>query len=397
MIVLQIHNRYLIRGGEDESREAEARLLRDRGHRVVEYVEDNVRVAALGNWRAAIRTLWSAESYRSVSDLIRRERPDVTVVHNFFPLVSPSVYYASRRQGVPVIQVLRNYRLFCPAATFFRDGQPCELCLGRLLALPGIRHRCYRNRRSATAVVSLMSALHRACGTWRRQVDRYVALSEFARAMCVKGGLPVGAIHVHPNFVHPDPGIGAGDGGYLLYVGRLSPEKGLGTLLDAWRQVKPSTPLKVVGDGPQAATWQSRTRDWTGLEWLGRRSMAETLSLMGHAAALVFPSACYETFGRVAIEAYAKGTPVIASRLGALEELVEDGRTGFLFSHGDASALAGRLQSFLALPPDARAAMRIAARRRYETLYTADRHYEQLMGLLTAVISQAAGQGDAGS
>jgi glycosyltransferase involved in cell wall biosynthesis len=385
MIILQIHNRYLTRGGEDESREAQVRLLPEHGHRVIEYVEDNERVAQLGGWRTAARTLWSAESFRRVDALIRREKPEVTVVHNFFPLISPSVYYASRRHGVPVVQYLRNYRLFCPAATFFRDGHVCELCLGRSLAVPGIRHRCYHQQRSASAVVALMSALHRALGTWRSRVDGYVTLSAFARQKCIEGGLPAHKLTVHPNFVHPDPGPGDGADGGVLFVGRVSPEKGLATLIEAWRQLKLPARLKIIGEGPASAVLRARTAGCNRIEWLGQKRMADTLEAMGRAAVLVLPSECYETFGRVAIEAYARGTPVIASRLGAIGELVEDGRTGFLFEPGNAAALADRLRAVLSLGEPERLAMRKAARTAYETRYTAERHYTLLMDLLTSV------------
>lgn len=385
MIVLQVHNQYLTRGGEDESREAEVRLLREHGHRVIEYVESNERVSELGGVRTAFRTIWSRESYRKIGALIRREKPDVTLVHNFFPLVSPSVYYASRRQGVPVVQYIRNYRLFCPAATFFRDGRVCELCLGRALALPGIQHRCYHDRRSASAVVALMDAVHRVTGTWRTQVDRYVALSDFAKGRCVAGGLPADKLTVQPNFVHPDPGAGDGCGGFILFVGRVAPEKGLATLIEAWRLLKNPVSLKIIGDGPEAPRLHALTRGWVGVEWLGRKTMAETLEVMGQAAVLVLPSEWYETFGRVAIEAYAKGTPVIASRLGAVEELVEEGRTGFLFEPGDAGALADRLREFLAMGEAERAVMRRAARQTFERRYTSERHYSLLMELLTSV------------
>ena len=389
MIVLQIHNRYLTRGGEDESREAEARLLREYGHHVIEYVESNERVAELGGVRTAVRTLWSAESFRKVDALIRSENPEVTIVHNFFPLVSPSVYYASRRHGVPVVQYVRNYRLFCPAATFFRAGRVCELCLRRSLALPGVRYRCYHGRRSVTAVVALMSALHRTVGTWQRRVDCYVPLSEFSRRKCIEGGLPAHKLTVQANFVHPDPGTGDGRGGFILFVGRAAPEKGLSTMIDAWRLLKDPAPLKIIGEGPEATALRARTRGWDGIEWLGPKTMADTLETMGRAAVLVFPSEWYETFGRVAIEAYAKGTPVIASRLGAVEELVEDGRTGFLFKAGDSRALADRLRDFFALGDAERQAMRRAARQAYEARYTAERHYVLLMELLTSVARRA--------
>ncbi len=386
MKILQIHNRYLVRGGEDESREAEVRLLREKGHHVIEYVESNERVAELGNWRTAIRTLWSAESYHKVVSLILHEKPDVLVVHNFFPLISPSVYYAARRYGIPVVQYLRNYRLFCPAAIFFREGKVCELCLGRWLAFPGIWYGCYRNRRMASAVVALMSMLHRVLGSWNLPRVHYVALSEFARKKYVMGGISPAHLSVQSNFLYSDPGMGDGCGNFILFVGRLSPEKGVSTLLNAWRLLKNPIPLKIIGEGAEADVLRGQSLGWDGVTWLGRMSIEGTLAMMGKAAVLVVPSECYETFGRVVIESYAKGTPVIASRIGAVQELVEEERTGFLFDSGDANKLADQLNRFLVLSESERKMMRIAARRTYESHFTADRHYSLLMELLTSVV-----------
>jgi glycosyltransferase involved in cell wall biosynthesis len=202
-------------------------------------------------------------------------------VQNFFPLISPAVYYAARAEGVPVVQTLRNYRLLCSNGLFFRDGHVCEDCLGKTLPWPGVIHACYRESRAGTVPVAAMISIHRALRTWTRMVDVYIALTEFARQKFPEGGLPAKRIVTKPNFVHPDPGPGEGQGGYAMFVGRLSSEKGVGTLLEAWERLGGRIPLKVVGDGPLASRMIEASRKPLGIEWLGRRPLEEVYARMG--------------------------------------------------------------------------------------------------------------------
>ncbi len=382
MRILAVHNLYQIRGGEDECYEAEIQLLRNAGHQVDEYSETNDRIASLSKVQVASKTVWSDEAYHAVKQQLMQHAYDVMHVQNFFPLISPSVYYAAREQGVPVVQTLHNYRLLCPNALFFRDGQVCEDCLGKAIPYPGVVHRCYRESRTASAGVVAMLAFHRAKRTWLEQVDRYIALTEFARQKFIEGGLPAHKILVKPNFVNPDPGIGTGQGGYALYVGRLSVEKGLDTLLAAWEQLPQPLPLKIVGDGPLAAQVTEATQRLPHVTWLGRRPMAEVHALMGDAMFLVFPSKWYETFGRVAIESFAKGTPVIASNIGAIAELVDADRTGLLFEPANSDDLAAKVEALLAHPTKL-AQMRHAARAEFEAKYTAQANYQHLIDIYT--------------
>ncbi len=252
MQVLSIHNSYQIRGGEDESREAEQRLLREMGHSVEVYEENNDRLSSLNAIQLACKTVWSKEAYKTVKQLLARQPHDIVHVQNFFPLISPSVYYAAKSMGVPVVQTLRNYRLLCPNAMFFREGRVCEACIGKAIPLPGVLHGCYRESQTASGAVATMLTVHRLMQTWMQKVDLYIALTEFARQKFIQGGFPEDKIVVKPNFVNPDPGIGEGRGGYALYVGRLSVEKGLDTLLAAWEKLGKQLPLKIVGDGPLA-------------------------------------------------------------------------------------------------------------------------------------------------
>jgi glycosyltransferase involved in cell wall biosynthesis len=381
--VLTVHNRYQHHGGEDESQASHAGLLREHGHTVDELFEDNARVAELGAARVAARTVWSMEGYRRVRAALRRSRYDLIEAHNTFPLISPALYYAAHAEGVPVMQVLHNYRLVCPSATLYRDAHVCEDCLRQPVPWPGVVHGCYRESRAASAAVASMIVGHRLLGTWRRVVDLYVTPTEFTRRKLIEGGLPADRIAVKPHFVHPDPGLGEHRGGYALYVGRLAPEKGLGTLLAAWRQLARPFPLKVVGDGPLAA----RVEAAPGIEWHGSRGRAEVLELMGEASFLVIPSEWYETFGLVAIEAYAKGTPVLASRIGAVAEVVQDGATGRLFEPGRAEELAA-LVDWAVSQPARLTEMGKQARAVYEACYTAERNYQLLLDLYARAIQR---------
>lgn len=385
MKVLSIHNRYLIRGGEDECLDAEVRLLRQHGNQVEVYLDSNERVATLGTWRTAVRTVWSQETYSRARQTLHRASFDLVAAHNTFPLISPSVYYAATAEGVPVVQTLHNYRLLCPDAFFFRDGRVCEDCLGRGVPWPGVVHACYRGSRAATVAVAAMLTIHRAVGTWRGMVDVFIALTEFARQKFIQGGLPADRIRVKPNFVEPDPGIGEHRGDYALFVGRLSREKGIETLLEASRRLGRRVPIKVVGEGTGAALTSSCDGK-TGIEWLGRRPLSEVYDLMGNAAALIVPSKWYEGFPRVIVEAFAKGTPVIGANIGGIAEIVQNEVTGLLFNGGDGEQLAAKIDWAWSHPNDL-AAMGLRARRDFETKYTAERNYQ----ILREIYEYAAG------
>lgn len=386
--VFILHNRYQLRGGEDESTDLEVALLHARGH-MVDFLEvDNRAIAGRQAWRAGLQAVWAPSSYRAVRNRLQAERFDVVHVQNFFPLLSPAVLHAARAASVPVVLALRNYRLLCPNALFFRDGRVCEDCLGRLVPWPGVLHRCYRGSRAATGAVATMLVTHRLLRTWQRTVDVFIALTEFARRKFIEGGLPADRIVVKPNFVDPDPGPGPHDGGYALFAGRLSVEKGVRTLLAAWERLGPGIPLKIAGDGPLAGEVARACERNPQIEWLGAQPLDRVHALMGAAALVIAPSEWYETFGRVIVEAYAKGTPVVASDLGAMAELVEDGRTGLRFRPGDPGDLAAKVE-WAWMHRRELAEMGREARREYEEKYTAERNYEQLMAIYRMAIERA--------
>ncbi len=374
MRILTAHNYYLEPGGEDQVFRSEAHLLEDRGHAVLRHSVDNRRAIGMSRLRIAASAVWNRSSGHEFRSLMAAHRPEVVHFHNTFPLLSPACYDAAREGGAAVIQTLHNYRLLCPGALLERGSGPCESCVGRQLAWPGILHGCYRSSRAATAALAGMTAVHGAAGTWSRAVDVYVALTRFARARFVEGGLPAAKIVVKPNFVWPDPGRGAGRGGYALFAGRMSEEKGLATLAAAWKLLDGAPPLKAAGDGPLAGTLTGVP----GVEWLGRRTREDVFGLMQEASFLVFPSLCYEGLPMAVLEAFACGLPVIASRRGAMAEVVEDGRTGLLFRPSDAADLAATV-AWAATHPTELSRMRREARAEFESRYTAGLNYQALI------------------
>ncbi|MEJ2288868.1 MAG: glycosyltransferase family 4 protein [Deinococcales bacterium] len=377
MRVLLIHDYYQQRGGEDEVFEAERDLLTEHGHAVTVRSMHNDAIGAVAGVGLAAAAIWNRSAYRDVERIVRKTRADVVHVHNTFPMTSPAVLAGARAAGARVVQTLHNYRLLCPAATFFRDGRVCEDCSGRPIPWPSVQHACYRTHRSATAVVGTMLTVHRLLGTYRRHVDRFIAPTFFSRTKFVAAGLPPERVAVKPHFLRRDPGAGSGHGGYALYVGRLSAEKGVPTLVRAWSRAG-APPLKIVGDGPLSPAVRALAGRSDSVAWLGSRSRAEVDALLAEAALLVAPSEGYETFGLSVIEALAHGTPVVATDHGALAEAVEPGRTGRLVPAGDDASLLQTVAELLANPADL-TAMRPEARNAFERRYTAEANHERLM------------------
>ena len=383
MKILLIHNAYQQRGGEDAVVTAEARLLEERGHDVIFYLRHNDELRNRGPFgviSAGIETIWAKDSYRELKELLLQEKPEVAHFHNTVPLISPAAYYACSEAGVPVVQTLHNYRLLCPGGQFLRNGQVCEACLGRTVSWPGVAHACYRDSRPATAAVSAMLTVHRILGTWQRKVDVYVALTEFARNKFIQGGLPAERIVVKPNSVDLDCGERTAGSEYALFIGRHSKEKGLRILIEAWRRWRERIPLRIVGDGPlrREIEQEAERHGMACISFLGQLPPDETREQMRGARFLLFPSIWYEGFPLTVAEAFACGVPVVCSRLGPLEEIVEDGRTGLHFHAGDPEDLAAKAGWAWTHPAEMEEMGR-AARREYESKYTPERNYEALL------------------
>ena len=375
--VLLVHNRYQRRGGEDAVVDAEAALLQQHGHAVARYERHNDDADTLSAAHLARDTLWSTRTARELRALAQRFRPDVVHVHNSFALISPSAHATAHALGLPVLQTLHNFRLLCPQATLLRDGRPCTVCVGRV-PWRAVWHRCYRASAPHSAALATLLQLHRLRGTWQRDVTLFIALNRWCADTFVRGGLDAQRLRIKPHFVDlPAPPDGPRQG--LLWVGRLSAEKGTALLARAAALRPGAAPVRVLGDGPE----RQRLQGLPGLQLLGEASPDAVRREMQRASALLLPSLAAESFPRTLVEAFACALPVIASRAGALPELVADGRTGWLFD-ADAPDAAEQLAACLQradAQPDTLRALGRAARQHQQRHWSGEANHRQLCAL----------------
>ncbi|MGE0143729.1 MAG: glycosyltransferase family 4 protein [Planctomycetota bacterium] len=385
MRILLVHNRYLQRGGEDAVFEAERDLLRDAGNEVFEHVLSNADTVRMNRVQLAVSAIWSRRSRRAIAQIVRDRSIDVVHFHNIQPLVSPAAFGAARRAGAAVVATLHNYRPVCPSATLFRDGQVCTECVGRKLALPAIQHRCYRSSRASSAVVAATNAVHRALGTWQRDVDAFLALTEFQRNL-LSGVIPAEKTAIVPNFLVRSPWANLeGTRSGVLFVGRLSEEKGIRTLLAALRVLPAHVKIRVIGTGPLGNEVAAAAAADPRLIAVGLRNAEQVLDEMRKAAVLAVPSLWFEGMPMTIVEAFGCGLPVVASDLGGLPSIVEHGVNGELFRPGDPGALAAAIMRSVT---DRRLllARSRAARVTFESRFTADAHYRALCVVYSAAI-----------
>ena len=379
--LLVLHSYYRQRGGEDEVFDAECGLLERMGHQVLRHVVDNQTAVGMGRLALATRTVWNSEGFDAVTDILQRDRPDLVHVHNTFPIMSPAVVHAVYRQKIPCVVTLHNFRIFCAQGSFLRDGRECTKCEGRRVGIPGVLHACYRNSRAASAALVASNATHRRLGTWTRLVDAFVAPSEFVAGRLTRLGLPEEKVHVKGHFLDPDPGVAAGpqhEVGPVTFVGRLNHQKGIPTVIEAWRGRDWLPRLQIVGDGELADDVRALERAQDNVVMMGQQPLQAVLDLLGGSSLLLAPFLGHETFGRVVMEAYSRGTPVLTTGAGALQELVVDGSTGFRFRAGDANSLVRTLREIVEAP-GVLGSMRVAARRMYEDRFAGPVNYRRLM------------------
>lgn len=384
MRILLVHERYRQRGGEDVVVETEQALLATRGSEVATLIDDNARIGDSSSLRLAAGTIWSREGYGMVSRAIAEHRPDILHVHNTFPLLSPSIYYAARSHGVPVVQTLHNFRLMCANGFMLRGGKACDLCLERTVKWPAVLHGCYRDSRMASAAVAAMAGVHHGIGTWRNQVDLFLALNPHSRDLFIKGGLPADRVAVcAPAVRDPGPRPAANDDrSGAVFVGRLSPEKGVETLIEAWRGI--DAPLDIIGDGPLA---ERLARDAPPqVRFLGSLTSDAVSTAMTRASILLFPSLCYENFPLAVAEAMAHGLPVLASADSSAVHMISDGETGAFAATGDVAHWRRQLSSLMSRPDHLRQMGR-AARAAFETNFSDTPAYERRMGLYRRVLA----------
>ncbi len=354
MKILFVHDFYQQHGGEDACSQAERLLLESHGNEVILYTRNNSEIAgynALGKLGLLFNAIYSTRTRSEITELVRKHRPRLAYIHNFFPLISPSLYHTLHSLRVPSVQVLHDFRFLCPNGWFYVNGQICERCKHGNYA-HGVLRRCYRDSYVQSAAAAAVMAANRMAGGLKK-INAYICVSEFLKRHFLDAGVPDDKLFVKPNFLDASKIVpNFVPGKYALYLGRLSHEKGIRTLLDAFERV-PGVPLKIVGTGPCEAEVRTRLSqtNLSHVEFVGFKSGEEKWELLRNSSLVIVPSVWYEAFGQVVLEAYAAGKPVIASRIGALQELVDHNRTGLLFAPGVAEELAASVR-FLARNPE---------------------------------------------
>lgn len=384
--ILLLHNRYQIQGGEDVVVAQEAEMLRSFGLSVdvFEITNDGISTVQEKVY-TTVHLAYSSRMREEVRKRIRRFQADVVHVHNFFPRFTPSVYDAAHSEGCGVVQTLHNYRLMCAGGLLFREQKICTECLTRKSVWPALVHRCYRGSAVGTAALTGMVAIHKARGTWRNRVDRFITLTSFARSLFIEhAGLPADRVVVKANVV-PDIGAAAEEKKYALFVGRLSPEKGIGFILRAAKSEAFPLPLVIVGSGPmedevRAAVVPGR------IELLGKKASSEVHSLLRQAKMLLAPSMWHEAGVPLVIgEAFSAGVPVITCRVKPMDSVVEQERNGLLIAPGSERELHSAVAKLHA-DRELWERMRMEARRTYEQLYMPAANFRVLLDIYESTL-----------
>lgn len=407
--------------GEDVVFKNEVELLKKNDIEVITYERHNDDIKDYGLWDKLylpFRNIWSLRTYRELKQLLKKERPEIVHFHNIFYLISPSAYYACKEADVPVVQTLHNFRIFCSNGLLMRNGQVCEECknektgyrswvIGNKFKLikNAIKYGCYRNSRIYSLAIALLEYMHWIKNTWVDKVDAYITLTEFGKRKFIEAGLPAERIFVKPNFLLNPPEPVYSHRNYAVFIGRLSAEKGLDVLINAFQHLSnisnelkatnyqraplayDAFKIKIVGDGPLKSGLEQIVKDNNieGIEFTGKKTFNECMELLKGARFLIMPSICYEGFPMAVRETFACGKPVIASRIGAMAELVEDRKTGLLFEPGNPFDLAKKMKWMIEHKAEC-IEMGRNARKVFEEKYTAERNFEILTGIYEAVL-----------
>ena len=388
MKILFIHNKYQEEGGEDVAFNGEVSLFKQK-HEIFELIFNNDDIVTVTDkLKTSITGFYNFSSARKVKETIAIFKPDVIHIHNLFFTASPSILYAAKKRGVPVIVTLHNYRLICCNALLLRNNTVCELCVNHKLPHYGIKYKCYKNSSIGSAITTGITGLHKYLKTWNKYVDQYISLTEFAKSKFIRSSLLLkeNQITVIPNFVFGNGAPPQIRENFFLYVGRISGEKGIELLLREFSR-ELTHKLIIVGDGPLKHRLEEQYIS-DNILFIGKKGRNEVVDLMSKCKALIFPSVCYEGLPFTILEAFSTGTPVIASRLGAMAEIIKDGISGFHFIPNDKNDLANAIDKFNQLNEKERQAMRKQARLSYEQKYHPEAHYQALLSVYQKAIAQ---------
>jgi len=387
MKILLIHNCYQQRGGEDSTFESEYNLLSKGGNDVEKILFDNKTINSLSDKiTVGFKNVFNRESAKIIEEKITDFQPQIIHIHNFFPLISPSVFFIAKKYKVPIVITIQNYRLICSNALLYRDGHICEDCVNKIIPLNGIIHKCYRDSAMQTAAVTLMTSFHKVAGTWKNKIDKYITVAEFGRDKILNSSLKLAEdqVVVKPNSVED-----FGDGNnkredFFVFIGRLIGDKGIETLLESLNHF--NYKIRIIGDGPLRSRIEDAAQKNKNIEYLGFRDKNFIINTLKKAKGLIFPSLWYEGLPVTIIESFSTGTPVIGSNIGAVTLQITDNYNGFHFCPGDAKDLANRIK-YLSDNEQQLKHLYVNARNTYLEKYTPEKNYEQLISIYSGAIS----------
>lgn len=388
--ILIVHNFYKQSGGEDKVVNEEMKLLSNHGINVSTYFvnNDDIKIKGISNKISlGINTVWSKEQLQLLKTTLKVEKPDIVHFHNTFPLISPSAYYACKQLNIPVVQTIHNYRLACPGALLMRQNEICEKCVSGSL-LNSVKYGCYRDSKLQTLPLTTMLYTHRILNTWNRKVDKFIALTEFSKEKIAQTGIEKGKIVVKPNFIDKKLDFNVEKENYIVFVGRLSREKGTHVLLEAWKKMdgNMNTRLLIIGDGPEQQNLLKQYEQLKNVEFLGKLDNYKILDIVSRAKYLIIPSLWYEGFPMTIVEAYSVSTPVISSNIGSLKEIVKNEFTGFHFENNNIDDLGKVLLKALKYPRYNQLVNNVD--KLFEEKYTSEKNYLLLMSIYNQVLKE---------
>lgn len=397
MKIVIVHNQYKSRGGEETVFDLEYALLKENGNEIYPFLDDNKTLEMKGlfaKFALGLNTIWSLKAYRTFYHFLKKYKPDIIHVHNTFPKLSPSIYWAANKLQIPVVQTLHNYRFTCANGLLLRDQKPCEACVGKKVPLPALKYNCYRNSKSATAAIVGMQVVNRMIGTYKNKVNIYITLTEFFKTLMVRSGLPEEKIMVKPHFI-PDPyelldsqktlndmTSKGKSSKQIVFVGRLAYEKGLDLLLDAWsRLATHDYNLVIIGQGPERAKLENQYKQFPNIIWRGFLERKEVLEEVYKSKFTVISSRTYETFSLVLIEAFALGVPAIVPNHAGFPEVRSSTETGILYSPGNVEDLHSALSQAIHIEDETWHTWSQQARQIYVQKYSPEVNYEHLLNI----------------
>ncbi len=386
MKILIIHTAYRFSGGEDCVVEAEKHLLETNGHEIFYLSFKNPANPIKSSW-LFFASIFNPASFFRVRKTIQVFKPDVLHVHNWHFAASPAVFIAARTQKTPVVYTLHNYRLLCPSGTLFHNGHVFLNSLQQSFPWLAIKKKVYRSSYFQTFWLAFVIWFHKIIGTWRN-IDKYITLTQFGKELFVNSDLLIKPeqISVKPNFTEAVNVSKQSRTNAFLFVGRLSEEKGIDCLLNAFRQN--GLELLIGGDGPLSEKVRKISIQYPNIQYLGSLSKSQVRVHMQTCTALISTSICYETFGLVIIEAFALGTPTIVSHIGAASAIVTHSYNGFHFEPGNVEELNCMVNKWKNLSENTKETIRQDARKTYESLYTPIKNSNQLITIYQSVLDR---------